>query len=152
VIRLLIVDDYPQIRDMLATYFSEFTDEFEVIGVAGNGQEALDMIRLRQPDAVLTDIVMPVMDGITATRTIRALGVKCPIIGLTVRMHTCTHFSLLFSLPLFPFAASSRSSTLSFFPMVLCFFVLLFLFLCVCACVHRPMHSFKIVVVVWSLV
>lgn len=69
-IRLLIVDDYPQIRDMLATYFSEFTAEFEVIGVAANGQEALDLVRLSQPDAVLTDIVMPVMDGIAATREI----------------------------------------------------------------------------------
>jgi DNA-binding NarL/FixJ family response regulator len=70
VIRLIITDDYPEIRDMLATYFSEFTDEFEVIGVAGNGQEALDLVRLRRPDAVLTDIVMPVMDGIAATRAI----------------------------------------------------------------------------------
>lgn len=82
-IRLLIVDDYPQIRDMLATYFSEFTAEFEVVGVAGNGQEALDLVRVRRPDAVLTDIVMPVMDGISATRAIVS---ACP--GTTVITYT----------------------------------------------------------------
>lgn len=69
-VRLLIVDDYPQIREMLATYFSEFTAEFEVVACAGNGQEALELVRMKRPDAVLMDIVMPIMDGIKATRTI----------------------------------------------------------------------------------
>lgn len=82
-IRLLIVDDYPQIRDMLATYFSEFTAEFEVTGVAGNGQEALDLVRLRRPDAVLTDIVMPVMDGISATRAITSAYPEVTVITYT---------------------------------------------------------------------
>ncbi|MFE0555861.1 response regulator [Paenibacillus sp. NPDC058910] len=69
-LRLLIVDDDALIREGLSILIG-MEDDFEVIGTAANGQEAFEMCRLKQPDLVLMDIRMPVMDGVLGTQLIK---------------------------------------------------------------------------------
>ena len=68
-IKVLIVDDHAIIRDGLTALLA-LTGDIEVIGEATNGHEALDLVRQLQPDVVLMDISMPVMDGLESTRRI----------------------------------------------------------------------------------
>jgi DNA-binding NarL/FixJ family response regulator len=61
----------------------EAHDEFEVVGQAGNGEEAVALARSRAPDVVLMDIRMPLVDGIEATRRITAAGLPARVLILT---------------------------------------------------------------------
>src|SRR4028119_170023 len=70
-IRILIVDDHSVVRQGLRMFLS-LDSELEVVGESENGQEALLMARELKPDVVLMDLLMPVMDGIEATKAIRA--------------------------------------------------------------------------------
>lgn len=70
-IRLAIVDDHPAVRLSYAAYLGEDA-ELEVVGEARNGREAVDLCVADAPDVVLMDVQMPVMDGIEATRLIKA--------------------------------------------------------------------------------
>jgi NarL family two-component system response regulator LiaR len=70
-IRVLIVDDHAIVRKgVMALLATE--SGIQVIGEAGNGQEALSQVKLLNPDVILMDLVMPVMDGIEAIRQINA--------------------------------------------------------------------------------
>jgi two-component system, NarL family, response regulator LiaR len=80
--RVLIVDDYDVVRRGLGVFLKIF-DDLELVGEARNGAEAIRMAAKTQPDVILMDIVMPVMDGITATRMIRNLHPNIQIIALT---------------------------------------------------------------------
>ncbi|GAB7185459.1 response regulator transcription factor [Kitasatospora sp. Ki12] len=79
-VRLLIVDDHPIVRDGLRGAFTG-SPEFEVVGEAGDGAEALDLVEELKPDLVLMDLRMPVMDGVTA---IRRLGRTAPAVRVLV--------------------------------------------------------------------
>lgn len=68
-IRVVIADDQALIRDGLRTQLT-FTDDVEIVGEASNGEQAVATARRTQPDVVLMDVRMPVMDGIEATRRI----------------------------------------------------------------------------------
>lgn len=81
-VRLLIADDQPLMRDGLVSLL-EVQLFLEVVGAAINGQQALEMARQLQPDVVLMDIRMPVMDGIEATQAIRAELPGCQVLMLT---------------------------------------------------------------------
>ncbi len=70
VIRVMIVDDHPQVRRGLAI-FLELWDDFLLVGEADNGEKAVALAEQLKPDVILMDLVMPVMDGVTATRIIR---------------------------------------------------------------------------------
>jgi DNA-binding NarL/FixJ family response regulator len=71
-IRVLIVDDEELVRFGLRTVL-EAAGDFEVVGEAGNGADGVAAARELQPDVVLTDIRMPVLDGLAATRQLLAL-------------------------------------------------------------------------------
>jgi len=79
---VLIVDDDALIRDSLKMLL-ELEGDFEVLGLAGNGQEALDFCRRDLPDLVLMDIRMPVMDGVMGTKRIKALYPQVQVVILT---------------------------------------------------------------------
>jgi two-component system, NarL family, response regulator LiaR len=81
-IRVLVADDHEVVRQGLRM-FLHVDGEFEVIGEAGNGAEALRLARELKPDVVLMDILMPVMDGITATALIRKELPEVEVLALT---------------------------------------------------------------------
>jgi signal transduction histidine kinase/ActR/RegA family two-component response regulator len=69
--RVVVIDDTADLRDLLKIALTR--GGFEVVGEAGDGQQGIDMVRLHQPDVVLLDLAMPVMDGIEALPQIRRL-------------------------------------------------------------------------------
>jgi DNA-binding NarL/FixJ family response regulator len=81
-IRVLLVDDQPLLR-MGFRLILEGEDDVEIAGEASNGAEALELVRKLEPDVVLMDVRMPVLDGIEATRQITASGLCARIIILT---------------------------------------------------------------------
>jgi DNA-binding NarL/FixJ family response regulator len=66
-IRVLLADDHQLVRSGLAALLAG-SEDIEVVGTAANGAEAVEMAREFTPDVVLMDLVMPVMDGVEATR------------------------------------------------------------------------------------
>ena len=80
--RVLITDDHGVVRQGLRMFLS-LDPDFEVVGEASNGEEALAMARALGPDVVLMDLLMPVMDGISATEKIRAELPDVEVIALT---------------------------------------------------------------------
>ena len=81
-IRVLITDDHKVVRRGLRG-FLELDPALEVVGEAGNGEEALRMARELGPEVVLMDLLMPVMDGIEATREIRREMPDVEVVALT---------------------------------------------------------------------
>jgi len=81
-IRILIAEDQRMLRGALASLL-DLEDDFEVIGEAGNGDEALKQIGSLQPDICLMDIEMPVMSGLDVAERIQQLDLPCRIIILT---------------------------------------------------------------------
>lgn len=81
-IRILLVDDHSVVRQGLKMFLA-LDPELEVIGEAADGAEALRLARERQPDVVLMDLLMPVMDGIAATAAIRKELPDVEVIALT---------------------------------------------------------------------
>ncbi|WP_136611437.1 response regulator [Sinomonas albida] len=82
VLRLLLVDDQPLLRVGFKMVL-EAEDGIKVVGEAGDGSEAVRLARELEPDVVLMDVRMPVMDGIEATRRIAAASPSARIIILT---------------------------------------------------------------------
>jgi NarL family two-component system response regulator LiaR len=81
-IRVVIVDDHAMVRTGLAT-FLEVSDDLDLVGQATNGREAVELCEQFLPDVVLMDLVMPEMDGVTATRIIRERWPRVQVIALT---------------------------------------------------------------------
>ncbi|MFC5773945.1 response regulator [Ectobacillus antri] len=81
-IKIMLVDDQELIRESLAFVLN--TDpELEVVALAKNGQEAVELSKEKKPDIILMDIQMPIMDGITATKFIKATHPEIRIMILT---------------------------------------------------------------------
>lgn len=72
-IRLVVVDDHVLFRSGLISLLNG-TTEFQVVGEAGNGREALEVVRNTQPDVILVDVNMPVMGGVETVKALRAMG------------------------------------------------------------------------------
>ncbi len=81
-IRILLADDHAVVRRGLRMFLGD-EPGFAVVGEAANGAEALELARELRPDVVLMDLVMPVMDGITAIARIRADLPDTEVIALT---------------------------------------------------------------------
>lgn len=81
-IKVLIVDDHEIVRTGIAALLGTEPD-FEVVGEAANGRDAVTLAERLEPDVVLMDLVMPVMDGIEATREIRARRADSNVLVLT---------------------------------------------------------------------
>lgn len=81
-VRILIVDDQSLFREGLRTLLSVQPD-FEVVGEAVNGEEALRQAAKLRPGVILMDLRMPLMDGVTATQRLRETSPQCKVIVLT---------------------------------------------------------------------
>jgi DNA-binding NarL/FixJ family response regulator len=81
--RVLLVDDHKAIRDGLKRLMQGQAN-IEVVGEAADGREALELARLLRPDVIIMDISMPVMNGIDATRRIKAEISGIRVIGLSM--------------------------------------------------------------------
>lgn len=80
--RVLIADDQRVVREGLATIVAGFSGA-EVVGLAADGVEAVELVSACEPDMVLMDLRMPRMDGVAATREIRARHSSIPVVVLT---------------------------------------------------------------------
>ena len=84
-IRVLVVDDHEMMRQSLRRLLNTYRN-MEVVGEAGDGFEAIEAVPLLRPDVVLMDIDMPRMNGIEATKRIKAASPNTAIIGLSVQL------------------------------------------------------------------
>ncbi len=83
-IRIMIVDDNFSVRSALEALMLLY-DDVQIVGMAENGQEATQLCAELQPDVVLMDMLMPVMDGLTASAIIRQSWPQVRIIALSNR-------------------------------------------------------------------
>jgi CheY-like chemotaxis protein len=74
-LNVLVVDDSPDLRELISMVIERHPDGWQVVATAAEGQQAVDQARDTQPDLVLLDIAMPVMDGMQALPLIRQ---ACP--------------------------------------------------------------------------
>lgn len=81
-IRVMLVDDHTMVRRGLATFLKAF-DDLELVGEAADGDAAIQLCARILPDVVLMDLVMPDVDGVTATRAIRQRFPTVRVIALT---------------------------------------------------------------------
>jgi len=81
-VRILVVDDEPAVRASLARVLDQAGYQ---VSVAADGRDALHQVALEPPDAVILDVVMPGLDGIEVTRTLRLGRDRTPVLLLTAR-------------------------------------------------------------------
>lgn len=81
-IRIMLVDDHAMVRSGLSAFLSANPD-MELVGEAENGEQAVVRASLLAPDVILMDLMMPVMDGVAATRAIKQKNPAIQIIALT---------------------------------------------------------------------
>jgi DNA-binding NarL/FixJ family response regulator len=82
-IRVVLVDDHTMIRQGLRTVLQSYSN-IEVVGEAGDGEEAVLKVKNLQPSVVVMDIAMPKMDGIAATRLVKTQFPHIAVLGLSV--------------------------------------------------------------------
>lgn len=80
--RVLIVDDHRLFGELLMAGLSE-DERLEIVGIAGTGKEAVELVEQFSPHIVLMDLAMPVMDGLEATRRIAAIAPSTQVLVLT---------------------------------------------------------------------
>jgi DNA-binding NarL/FixJ family response regulator len=81
-ITVVLVDDHAVVRTGLAQLLGA-AEDIEIVGMAADGAEALEVVTRLEPDVVLMDLQMPVVDGVTATRTIASSGSSAQVVVLT---------------------------------------------------------------------
>lgn len=86
-IKVLLVDDHTVLRDGLR-YLLEAQGDIQIVGMAGNGQEAVETARQGCPDVIIMDVSMPVMNGIEATQQIREFCPDTQVAILSIHHNT----------------------------------------------------------------
>ncbi len=81
-IKVIIADDQVLLRESIG-YILDNDEEIQVVGLAANGQEAVDLCKKHKPDIVLMDIEMPEMNGVEASKKIKMLYPKIKLVILT---------------------------------------------------------------------
>ena len=81
-IRIVLIEDESLLRNALSELLSLQAD-MQVVGEAADGEQGIKIVKVQKPDVVLTDIAMPVMDGITATRLIKEALPEIAVVALT---------------------------------------------------------------------
>lgn len=82
-IRLAIAEDHQSLIDGIKLLL-KYEDDIEIVGTANDGEDLLKLVRLKQPNVVITDIRMPKMDGITATKVIKKELPTTKVLGFTM--------------------------------------------------------------------
>ena len=82
-IRIVVADDHPVVRDGLVAML-ETQPDFEIVGSAATGSDALTLVAASHPDILLLDLEMPVLDGVGVLRQLRAEGTQVRVIVFTV--------------------------------------------------------------------
>lgn len=82
-INVVIAEDHQSLIDGIKM-FLEYEEDINVVGEANDGERLLEMVRLKKPDVVITDIRMPKMDGITATRELKKDFPDCKVIAFSM--------------------------------------------------------------------
>lgn len=90
-IKIMVVDEHKILREGLATLIAKQPD-MEIVGEATDGREALDLVEKNTPDLILMDVTMPNLNGIEATRKIKAKQPEIEIIALS--LHSDRRFVL----------------------------------------------------------
>jgi DNA-binding NarL/FixJ family response regulator len=80
---VLVVDDSPDLRELITMVIQRHPDKWHVVATAEQGREAVDEARAAQPDLVLLDIAMPVMDGMEALPLIREVAPEAVVVMLS---------------------------------------------------------------------
>ena len=80
--RVLLVDDFPAFRDSVRSLLEE-SPRYEVVGVAEDGLTATQLAETLRPDVVLMDVNISRLDGVTATRQIKAVLPETSVIGIS---------------------------------------------------------------------
>lgn len=81
-ITVVLAEDHLIVREGLRMLL-ELSGEFEIAGEAGNGQEAVELVRDLKPDVIVLDVAMPILNGIEATRQIKLLAPDCKVLVLS---------------------------------------------------------------------
>jgi len=95
-IRVVVADDHPVMRNGLSGIITK-QEDMEVIGQAADGEEAVKVTLQVKPDVVLMDVIMPVLDGIGATRKIISERPETRVIGLTMYADPATETQMRFA-------------------------------------------------------
>ena len=82
-LRVLLADDQKIITESLSAYLNNYADDIEIVGIASNGIEAVNLAREYQPDIILMDVLMPEMNGIEAVTAIKVENIDVKIIMLS---------------------------------------------------------------------
>ena len=82
-IRLAIAEDHQSLIDGIELLL-KYENDIEIVGTVNDGEDLLKLVRLKQPNVVITDIRMPKMDGITATKTIKKELPHTKVLGFTM--------------------------------------------------------------------
>lgn len=93
-ITILLADDHAVVRESIRKFLDE-REDFEVVGEAGDGEEAVELARRLQPKVVVMDIAMPRLNGINATRRIRELSPESKVLILSAYDYSQYVFALL---------------------------------------------------------
>ena len=93
-IRILLVDDHTMVRQGLRSVLETYPN-IEIVGQAGDGETAIQMVAKLQPDVVLMDLNLPKMDGIAATRYIKTNYAQIAVIGFSMTVESYSEYAML---------------------------------------------------------